>query len=85
MGKITMKWAFFDSIELVKPRKHKRAVAAHRERTGWRRAAAKTIDAGSPRGIQRRRKRSGRLVTEGTSPRIISHEPSYQMSRGHVS
>ena len=48
-----MKWAFFDSIELVKPRKHKRAVATYRERTGWRRVVAKTIDAGSPRGIQR--------------------------------
>ena len=70
-----MKWAFFDSTGLAKPRKHKRAAAAHRERTGWRRAAAKTIDAGSPRGIQRRRKHRGRLVTEVTSLRIISHEP----------
>ena len=48
LGKITMKWAFFDSIELVKPRKHKRPAAAHREPMGWRRAVAKTIDAGSP-------------------------------------
>lgn len=53
LGKITMKWAFFDSTGLAKPRKHKRAAATYRERTGWRRVVAKTIDAGSPRGIQR--------------------------------
>lgn len=80
-----MKWAFFDSTGLAKPRKHKRAAVAHRERTGWRRATAKAIDAGSPRGIQRRRKRRGRLVTEGTSTRIGRYEHAYHKARAFVS